>query len=350
MNAMVINPDLLRRFVPLNSLSKRALEEIATKAQLLSFQPGSVIFRQGDMDSRLFFLLEGQIRCIEEGKSIRDLSAGEEDARYALARSARRLYTAEAISPVSLISLEESIVEDNLCVDQATLYEVYEYDGDEDPGWMWDVLTQPAFRQVPAEYMNAIFERFEKHPCKEGDVIIEQGAVGDYYYLIREGRARITRKPSTGAAQTLAEIGRGEDFGVDALLTGEPRNATVSMLTDGLLMKLSRSDFEQLLGASLVRKVGLQEAGMMLMAGAQAVDVRLEDEFRAGTLRNSINLPLYLLRIKANALLEANKKYLVFCQNGQRSSAAAFLLAQRGYDVCVLDGGIKGVATTTLEP
>jgi rhodanese-related sulfurtransferase len=114
------------------------------------------------------------------------------------------------------------------------------------------------------------------------------------------------------------------------------------MLTDGLLMRLSKKDFDELLRAPMVRKVSAKEAESLLRTGVQAIDVRLEDEFRAGTVRNSLNLPLYLLRIRAGSL-DKGKKYLLFCQNGQRSAAAAFLLAQLGFDVRVLEGGLGGI-------
>lgn len=72
------------------------------------------------------------------------------------------------------------------------------------------------------------------------------------------------------------------------------------------------------------------------------MDVRLEDESKQGTLRDSLNLPLYLLRLKA-ASLDPKKKYILFCQHEERSSAAAFLLAQRGLDAYVLNGGLAGL-------
>jgi rhodanese-related sulfurtransferase len=76
--------------------------------------------------------------------------------------------------------------------------------------------------------------------------------------------------------------------------------------------------------------------------GAQLVDVRLESEFKEGSLKGSVNLPLYLLRLKA-ATLDAKRTYILFCQSGRRSSAAAFLLTQRGLDACVLDGGLAAL-------
>jgi CRP-like cAMP-binding protein len=325
-------------------MSSNAQAEIAAQAELRTFAPGDILFHEGDRDNLLYFLLEGEILRHEAGGTTRRLSAKEDDACYALARMIPRVYTAEAATAVQVVCLQASLMEHSLCCDQATSYEVFEYDGSDDPSWMWDVLTQPAFRKVPPESINAMFTRFEAVSCSAGEVIIEQGAVGDYYYLIREGRARITRTSSDNLRQTLADIGKSESFGEDALLTGDPRNATVTMLTDGLLMRLSKQDFDQLLSAPLVHKVSAQDAESLLQSGYLAIDVRLEDEFRAGTIRNSLNLPLYLLRIKSSGL-DQGKKYLLFCQNGQRSSAAAFLLAQRGFDVYVLDGGLNALAS-----
>lgn len=339
---MSVSPELFAEFIPLKSLSANAIAEVATQTEIRAYAPGDTLFREGDRDSLLFFLLEGTILRHESGGQTRRLAAGEENARYALARAIPRVYTAEAATPLKVLCLQDSWLEHNLCCDQATAYEVFEYDGSEDPGWMWDVLTQPAFRKVPPESINIMFKQFECMPCAAGTQVIHQGDTGDYYYLIREGRASVEREASSGLKQTLAELGKGEGFGEEALLTGQPRNATITMLTDGLLMRLSKQDFDGLLKVSLVRKVGAASAGTLLKAGFQGLDVRLEDEYRAGTIPNSLNLPLYLLRIKASSL-DPQKKYLLFCQNGQRSAAAAFLLSQRGFDVCILDGGLTGI-------
>lgn len=70
-------------------------------------------------------------------------------------------------------------------------------------------------------------------PCKAGEVIIQQGEAANYYYLIREGRAQVARSEP----DALAALGPGDSFGEEALLTGERRNATVTLLSDGLLMR-----------------------------------------------------------------------------------------------------------------
>ena len=68
---------------------------------------------------------------------------------------------------------------------------------------------------------------------KAGQAVIRQGDPGDYYYVMREGRANVSRKAESGKVVMLGELGAGQGFGEEALLAGAPRNATVVMLTPG---------------------------------------------------------------------------------------------------------------------
>lgn len=340
---------LLQQFVPLNSLSQTVLNEIAAAAEDITLPKGRVIFNQDDEDPWLYFLLEGEVICQEKGHAPRMVTAGTDGARYALARTHPRGYSAVTASLVRVFRVDEKLLESRLGFDQATAYEVFEYDGSDDPAWMLQILSQPDFRQIPPAHANLMFERFEPIRCQAGEKIIQQGEQADYYYLIREGRAQVTRAAMDGAPMVLAELESGEGFGEEALLTGEHRNASVSMLSDGLLMRLSKQDFDALLKAPLVKSVDLEGARRLMQEGAQLVDVRLEEEFKQGTLRDSLNLPLYLLRLKA-ASLDADKKYILFCQHDERSNAAAFLLTQRGLDAYVLRGGLAGLKAIENSP
>lgn len=340
---MTLSAGILRHFVPLNSLLPVILEQLAADAEEVKYYPGRVIFQQGKEDKRLYFLLEGEVTLQRPDHPPRYVRAASEDARYALDRSHPRSCTATAVTNVRLLGVEEAMLERRLSQNQVATYEVFEYNGDDDPQWMLDIITQTAFHDVPPANINAMFARFERIQHKTGDVIVRQGETGDYYYMIREGRAHVARAESGQGPRVVAEIGRGEGFGEEALLTDLPRNATVTMATDGVLMRLGKRDFEAFLKAPLLLSVSMQEARHLISTGAQLVDVRLEDEYRAGTLKDSVNLPLYLLRTQVDSL-KADGKYILFCQKDQRSAAAAFLLAQRGFDVYVLKGGLAALS------
>mgnify|MGYP000141282709 CR=1 FL=1 len=79
---------------------------------------------------------------------------------------------------------------------------------------------------------------------------------------------------------------------------------------------------------------------MMSKEGAALIDVRLENEFEGGNLPGSVNIPLYLLRIRLSKMDPA-KKHIVYCDSGGRSAAAAYIISERGINVFVLAGGVQ---------
>ena len=143
-----------------------------------------------------------------------------------------------------------------------------------------------------------------------------------------------------GSSIQLAELKEGNAFGEEALVADTVRNATVIMETDGMLLRLSKQDFNQLLRAPLLQKVTGDEAERRVAAGATWIDVRFPAEYRSDGFPGAINIPLDDIR-QASAALDTAKEYIVYCQTGRRSSAAAFLLSQRGFNAVLLDGGMR---------
>ena len=80
------------------------------------------------------------------------------------------------------------------------------------------------------------------------------------------------------------------------------------------------------------------------MSGAVWFDVRLPTEHKAKHLKGSINIPLIFLRMKSNSL-DPEKKYVIYCDTGRRSSAASFLLNEKDIESYVLKDGVD-----TAEP
>jgi len=334
--------DDLAKFIPLSGLSGDALAQATTLAGSIALEPEQVLFRKGTEDARSFYLLSGEVALDAEDDSPPLLvKAGSETARHPISRLKPRVYTGIARTPCKLASFADDDLDRLVARDQATAYEVTEFEGD-DPQWMFDLLGNPAFAKVPPGNLHILFGRFEAMPVSAGQVIIEQGDVGDYYYLIRSGSARVTRHAGDGKAIALAELRAGQGFGEEALISGDPRNATVTMSSAGELMRLPAADFDSLLREPLVHRVNLAQGAELIKRGAQLIDVRLEAEFKEGSLKGGTNLPLYLLRLKANNL-DRKRTYILFCQSGRRSAAAAFLLAQRGFDARVLDGGLAAL-------
>ncbi len=124
------------------------------------------------------------------------------------------------------------------------------------------------------------------------------------------------------------------------MISNQPRNATITMLTDGTLMRLGREDFQALLNEQIVVSLSHEDAEEAVSLGGKWLDVRVPSEFKANSKADATNLPLYLLRHKLD-VLDRKTPYVVYCDTGRRSSAAAFILNQRGYETAVLKGGLN---------
>mgnify|MGYP000555956147 CR=1 FL=1 len=178
-------------------------------------------------------------------------------------------------------------------------------------------------------------------PMTAGKVVVQQGSVGDFFYVLIEGRCLVTREVPNQKPVHLAELQAGACFGEEALLTDTPRNASVTLLTEGKLTRLAKTDFRQLLNEPLTRRIPFAQAQQEVSQGiAQWLDVRMPSEVAAAPLAGAINIPLFMLRMKLN-LLNPQTRYIVVCDSGRRSSVAVFVLRQKGYDVAMLAGGIQ---------
>lgn len=83
-----------------------------------------------------------------------------------------------------------------------------------------------------------------------GETLMAQGDAGDAMYLILSGRLRAYIKDDEGTPRAVREMGRGQIVGEMAVITGEPRLATVVTVRDSVLVRLRKSDFNRLLATS----------------------------------------------------------------------------------------------------
>jgi CRP-like cAMP-binding protein len=335
----------LQDLIPINSLAPAHFQELVSTAVIANAAKGDTLFRHGATDNNTVYVLAGEVELIApDSRQGRVIVGGTEQARYPLAQLKPRQFTGKARSKVTIACVPSDLLDRLLTWDQVTgEYEVTELAEAEDAQWIMQVLRNRAFQLLPPTQINELFTRLESMTVKSGQVIIRQGDSGDYFYLVKEGRCSITRKSEkTGKVAVLGELAAGESFGEEALLSDAPRNASVAMMTDGIVTRLSKQDFDELLKRPLIRWVKARQTKSMLSEGAGLVDVRLEDEYRHKALRGSINIPLYLLRLKVSAL-DPGRSYILYCETGNRSSAAAFLLSERGFDVYVLEGGLAAL-------
>lgn len=345
-----VDPNLLKDFEPLNAMRPETVARLARRARLQECTAGTLLFQSGEPATDAVFLQRGSIELIGEGgRQVRLLRAGERMAQHRLVHQSPRRFTARCASRAILLLLDAALLDVTLTWEQHALAETTEdsspeqvpmLDGVATGDWMMALLNTPLFQRLPPSSLQGLFLKLQPLDVARGDVIIRQGDDAEYFYVLTAGRCRVTRRGPTGGVLTLAELGPGASFGEDALLSGEPRNASVAMLTDGRLMRLARADFRELLREPLLKRIGTREARRLMSAGAcRWLDNRLASEFERDHIPGALNLPLHLLRRRLPGLDPA-LRYICYCDSGRRSAVAAFLMRNAGYEAYLLDRGL----------
>lgn len=339
--------NVLQTLIPISNLSKDNIERLALSSSLNSVGADNIIFTEGNSDNFAFYLVEGELELVSTNNSNFHVFAGTDDARYPLAQFQPRQYTARTIEDSLILCIDKTLLDTLLVSNQAenieytSGLEVSDIGNDQDDDWMTRILQSPLYTNISVEDIQSIFSKIESIDVSKGDIIVRQGDNADYYYIIQTGLCQISRRPSPGAQDiNLAQIREGDAFGEEAIIANTKRNASVRMLTDGRLMRLSKDDFIELILKSILQKVDLETAQAIEANGAIWLDVRYPDEYQDYSIEKSINIPLNLLRLQVGKLDKA-KQYITCCDTGSRCSIAAFILAQHGYQVYLLENGLK---------
>jgi CRP-like cAMP-binding protein len=288
-------------------------------------------------------VVKGEVELRSAEKVVRVIVGGSEEGRHPLAPQIPRHLSARAKTNVEYFSVDSDLLDIMLTWDQTGAFEVGELQTQEENStddWMTTILQTKAFHRIPPANIQAVLMRMENITRKAGDVIIKQGDEGDYFYVIVKGQCVVTREtPLNRDGIKLAELGVGDTFGEEALIAEAKRNATITMQTDGVLMRLAKDDFRELMNEPLLQWANYDQAREIVARGGRWLDVRLPSEHQNMSIEGSLNIPLYFIRLKLSTL-DPKIPYVVYCDTGRRSSAAAYILVERGFDAYVLRGGL----------
>jgi rhodanese-related sulfurtransferase len=344
MSTRPVAPEILAGLAPLSGLGQDSLRQLSSLAQLESFprtgRPLDFAWRR-----RVVYLLKGELKVDFPDGGMKLLVGGCDDALAPLVRGSQAPVGAKAVTDVELLWFDENALDIMVTWDQAAHPLSLRANGDisdwRSMSGIFDArrLTLGVFANLPAANIESLLTCFKRQAVKRGEAVVRQGEPGDYYYVIERGRALVTREVG-GARVDLAELDVGDAFGEEALIAETTRNASVTMLTDGELLRLDNADFVRLLREPLLQRIDAREAERRVAAGAVWLDVRFPAEYREDGLPGAVNIPLNELR-DALPNLATDREYVAYCQTGRRSSAAAFLLSQRGFHASLLDGGLK---------
>jgi len=355
MNGSTPGVDLftLARLKPISSLLEEQIAELAAQTQEQALPAGKTLFKEDDQGSDLIYLIEGEVEIRPADGDPCVVKSGTPESREPLTQYNCCRASAVSLTPILFVRIDSDLVDTMLTWAESASSETEEVimSGDDiinidTSGLKNKMQHSPNFRKLPAANIDQLLEKMEPIRMNAGEMVIRQGDEGDYFYVIEQGEALVTRMvdddEDTEDSVEMAHLGEGSSFGEAALISDSPRNATVSMQTDGVLLRLNKENFLKLMQEPAQDWVSYDEAREQIDQGATWIDVRSPTDFARGHLEGAINIPLNEAHRRSQSLDE-NTRYICYCQTGRRSSAAAFILSQYGLKVSVLKDGLPGI-------
>ena len=101
------------------------------------------------------------------------------------------------------------------------------------------------FKALTPQQLTDVAEKMTKRHYAAGETIIREGEPGEEFFLISDGEVEVIRSD-----HEVARLGSGDFFGEVALISGEPRNATVVAESGVDAYALGKSDFQTALATS----------------------------------------------------------------------------------------------------
>lgn len=330
---------LTHRYAPFNQLSEERLAEVMNLVRIIEMRAGEIFQIRAGKDNDYLFVLEGSLEMVRDG-TIQSLAGPDSSPAKAIVLPRETLSSTLLAREDSIICHADRQLLDHLISWDVVTHELQQADS-EVRKRMEQVRNSLVFRRLPWESVEAAFERMTIVSAKAGEVVIRQGEAGDAFYIITSGRAEISHAGVGGSKdEVVAEIGEGDAFGCEALISGKTRSETVRMLEDGTLLTLGKEDFDWLISKQMIRAVSAKVAQTMLETGYKVIDVRSEEEFEYGRIPGALLIPLFELR-KRMSELDMQQRYILYCHSGSRSSVAALRLTQAGFDVQTLEEGFR---------
>lgn len=105
--------------------------------------------------------------------------------------------------------------------------------------WRGALAQVPLFSGLAPRHLRRIGDLTEEQRYMEGARVVREGDVGDTFYVILEGQAKVV----SGSGRVVNRLRPGDFFGEISLLDGGPRTASVVAETQLTMLALARKDF-----------------------------------------------------------------------------------------------------------
>lgn len=227
---------LLSRSFLFSSLDEADKSVIVGVIEEMTVPEGTTVIYEGDMGDFLFIVEKGSLHCLKQSQLVKVCEAGDVFGELSLLYNAPRAASVLAVTNCVLWKL-----------DRTTFTQIVRKGASKKRQMYVKFLHRvPLLSGMGPYELSQVADALTCHVFGPGEVIVEEGAPGDTFYILEEGTADAFKD----GVHTLHYEKAGEYFGELSLLKEEPRRATVKAgASEGCrVLALERRAFNRLLG------------------------------------------------------------------------------------------------------
>jgi cAMP-dependent protein kinase regulator len=200
---------------------------------------GDVIIKQGDVGDYFYILESGTLTYVVDGNNVGTCSPGGSFGELALLYDAPRAATCMASTAV--VKLWK--------VDQTTFRHLIAKQAKGEQSDIVDLVAKiPLLQDMDSGLVSKFAQVLTTVKFNEGELIVKKGDVGEVFYILNQGQVEVSDIGLGSSRFVNQTLKPGDWFGERALMTGEPRVANVTALTDVVAFACDRETFETSLG------------------------------------------------------------------------------------------------------
>jgi CRP-like cAMP-binding protein len=236
--------------VPLFSeLSDDAFVELSSKLAYRRAEAGEAVVQEGDVGRSFFVIVAGKVKVTKkqpEGPDLELATLGEGTffGEMALLSSAPRMASVIAEEESELLEITDQVLEELVTHHPHVAQVLRKFYRQR---LLNNVMAiSPLFKVFDKSERKMLVEKFKLREVKRGEVVIAQGSKPDGLYVVMHGEMDVSRNEE-GRDVRLATLKSGDLFGEMSLLTRAPATATVTAGHRGIVLRLPKSAFDELM-------------------------------------------------------------------------------------------------------
>lgn len=256
-SAQGVHFNLLKRMPLFATMSDSEIRSLASCLKIEKFKAGRLIIQQGERGDRFYIVTDGYVEVTQRDEDgithvVNKLYRGDYFGELALLGDTQRNATCKAVIPTQTLTMSKQDF-DQLISDRFTIQQKV----DQSIQQAALLRSIPLFSEMDSVQIEHIGSKLEERHFEQGDFLIQQGEIGDTFYIIESGKVKVFISDDQGET-TVAERGPGEYIGEIALLMDVQRTASVQAMTPVDAFVLYKVDFDDLVKNQLLLSRGLE--------------------------------------------------------------------------------------------